>query len=184
MDPQVFFLLESVPPGRLFGLDGQTLVQMVIQLLNVSLLAYVLSRLLYKPVRKFLGDRAERIQDQLQFAEEEKTKATELRSEYEQKVKEIAREKDEILDAARKLAAEKSKEQLDAARDEAESVKVRALKDIEMERERVKDEIKQSIIDVSSTMTAKFLSKNIDADVHEQLFNEAIAELEEISWQS
>jgi len=183
LNPQVFFLLE-IPAGRLFGLDGQTLIQIVIQLLNVSLLAYVLTRLLYKPVRHFLNERTNKIQDQLEFAEEEKTKAMELRTEYEQKVRDIAREKDEILDAARKLAAEKTKEQLDAAKTEAETVKVRALKEIEMERDRVKDEIKKSIIDVSSVMTAKFLTKSIDADVHEQLFNEAIAELEEIPWQN
>jgi len=182
LDPQLFFLLAAEP--RLFGLDFQTLVQIVVQLLNVSLLAYVLTRLLYKPVKKFLYDRTERIQDQIQFAEEEKTKASELRSEYELKVKEIAKEKDEILDAARKLAAEKSKEHLDAAREEAESVKTRALKEIEMERERAKDAMKQSIIDVSSMITAKFLAKNIDANVHEQLFKETIAELEEITWQS
>jgi F0F1-type ATP synthase membrane subunit b/b' len=53
-----------------------------------------------------------------------------------------------------------------------------------MERERAADEMKKSVIEISSAIAAKFLTKSIDADEHEKLFNETLAELEGIAWHS
>ena len=42
--------------------------------------------------------------------------------------------------------------------------------------------MKQAVIDISSLMVTKFLTRTIDADAHEQLFKETMAELEEMAW--
>lgn len=180
MDP--FFLLESLPPGRMFGLDEATIGQMLFLLINVAVLAFVLSKLLYKPVLQILHDRRARILEEVRTAEKDKTEALQLKAQYEQRLQEVEQEKYEILESARKVAAEKSNEQLALARTEAETVKSRALKEIALEQDRVKSEMKQQIIDVSSVMVTKFLARSIDAATHEQLFNETMAELEEIAW--
>ena len=62
------FVLAEIPPGRMFGLDMQTLIQVGPQLLNVGILAFFLSWLLYKPVRAFMAKRSERIAGQLEHA--------------------------------------------------------------------------------------------------------------------
>ena len=182
MDP--FFLLQNVPEGRLFAIDPQALVQMTFVLINAIILAVVLSILLYKPVLKVLHDRRARILDDVESAEKSKAEAHKLKAEYEQIMKDVTREKDDILESARKLAAEKTKEQLAEAKGEAAAVKARAQREIEMEQERAKSEMKQAVINISSVMAAKFLTRTMDADTHEQLFNETMAELEEISWHS
>lgn len=170
--------------GRMFGMDQQTLVQMAFTFANVVVLALILWRLLYKPVREFMLKRTMRIREQLQFAESEQARVAELKSQYEAKLRDIEQEKLEILDSARKLAAERTKQQLDEARIEADSLKARASKEIEMEQERVRDEMKRAIIDCSSSLAAKFLGRNIDTDTHERLFNETMAELEGVQWHS
>ena len=180
MDP--FFLLQSLPPGRLFAIDEQTIAQMVFILINAAVLAFVLSKLLYKPVLKILTDRRERIQAEVESAEQNKADAIKLKAEYEQKMKDITSEKNEILEAARKLASEKSKEQMAEAKSEADALRTRAQKEIELEQERAKSEMKQAVIDISSVMVTKFLTRTIDAEAQEQLFNETMAELEEIKW--
>jgi F-type H+-transporting ATPase subunit b len=177
MEP--LFLLQSLPPERLFAIDEQTLRQMVFILINAAVLAFVLSKLLYAPVLKILTDRRERIRADIETAEESKAEALKLKAEYEQKMKDITAEKNEILEAANKLASEKSRNREAAAKSEAEAIRTRAKKDIELEKERAKGEMKQEIIDISSLMVTKFLNRTIDADVHEQLFNEAMADLEE-----
>lgn len=182
MDPQVFYLLHSMPEPALFGLDLHTIIGMVIHLISVIVLFIFLRKLLHKPVANFLKKREERIEGDLQFAEEEKSMAKALKIEYEQKVKDIEREKSEVLEAARKVAAERAKESEAAAKSEAETIKARALKEVELEQERAKAEVKKAIIDCSSVMVAKFLTKAIDADTQEQLFNETMAELEELAW--
>jgi F-type H+-transporting ATPase subunit b len=171
-----------MPPGRLFGLDDQTLIQIVAHIFNITLFVILLRWLLYKPVREFLKKREERIKGDIDFAEAEKAKANELKLQYEQEVKEIDNEKYEILESARKLAVEKSKESEVAAKAEADAIKARALKEIEMEQDRVKDEVKKTVIDVSTVMVAKFLSGAIDEEAQNRLFDETMAELEEIAW--
>ena len=181
---EMFFLLQNLPPERLFGLDMQTIIQMIAVLLNVCLLAFILSKLLYKPVLQILHDRRARILGEMQTAQKNKEEALELKAEYEQIMKNVAEEKQQILDGARKQALERTQEQLAEARVEAEAVKARAQKEISLEQERAKSELKQTVIDVSSLMAGKFLSKAIDADTHDELFNEVMAELEEIAWHS
>jgi F-type H+-transporting ATPase subunit b len=179
-----FFLLEALPPNRMFALDQQTIVQMIFVLVNAIVLAFVLSKLLYKPVLQILHDRKKRILSDVRAAEEDKAEALKLKAQYEKIMMDVEQEKQEILEAARKAATERKNEQLAEARSEAEAVKARAYKEIEMEQDRAKSEMKQAVINVSSVMVTKFLTQTIDADIHDQLFNETMAELEEISWHS
>ena len=183
-----FYLLLEAPGTswieRVFGLDQQTFSTAIFVLINVSILAFVLTKLLYKPVLNILHERRARILEEVQTAEKEKAEAMKLKAEYEQALKAVEQEKQDILSAARKLAEDKGKEQIAEAKQEAETLKTRAQKDIELEQERVKSEMKQAVIDISTAMTAKFLARNMDESTHEQLFNETMAELEEIAWHS
>jgi F-type H+-transporting ATPase subunit b len=171
-----------VPRGRIFELDQQTVISSLIVLFNVLLLAFVMSKLLYKPVRQFLFDRTSRIHDQLRRAEESESSANALKTEYEQAMKSVDKERNEILEMARKLAADRTREQVAEARHEADAIKSRAMREIDMERERAGDEIKQACIDISALMVSKFLTKEIDAATHERLFTETMAELEGMAW--
>ena len=178
----LFFLLQNVPDGRLFAIDQQALIQMAWVLINAVILAFILSKLLYKPVLNVLKNRRDRIDGEVREAEKSKTDALQLKAEYEQKMKDVEQEKVEILDTARRQAEDRSKERIAEAHTEAATLKARAEKDIELEKERAKSEMKQHIIDASSLMVTKFLSRTMDAEAHEQLFNETMAELEEIAW--
>jgi len=180
----VFFLLDSGNRFYLFSLEPSVFIMQGVLFLNVAILAFILTKLLYKPVKDFLARRAAMIHDEIQTAENEKAKAIELRSQYERKVKEIEEEKIAIMDEARKLAAENRDIQMAAARSEAESVKARAQKEIQIEQDRAKDEMKQAVINISSAMAAKFLSRNIDEETHDRLFDETMAELEGIAWRN
>ena len=179
----MLFLLE-VAPGRLFGLDAQTFIQVGIQLFNAALLAFVMSKLLYNPVRTFMLNRTMGIREQLQQAEENMVKANEMVAQYEAKLREIDAERDELLSAARKVAAEKSKEIIAEAKVEADAIKERAAMNVKIEQDRVKDEMRQAIIDVSSSIAEKFIAHSMDQNTHDKLFNETIAELEEFVWQN
>ena len=178
------FLLEAGPIARMFAIDPQTFSQVGFILVNVAVLAFVMSKLLYKPVTKILEERKARIHEEIETAEKDKVEALKLKEQYEKILKDVEQEKLEILESARKVADERKNEQLAEARTEAENLKNRAKKEIEQEQERAKSEMKQAVIDASSAIAAKFLARNIDAATHEQLFNETMAELEEVAWHS
>jgi F-type H+-transporting ATPase subunit b len=189
LNPQLLFTTLNaalannlVPRGRIFDLDPQTVISSVIVLVNVALLAFIMSKLLYKPVRQFLFDRTNRIRDQIRQAEEAAQSAGAMKAEYEQAMKGVDKERNEILEMARKLAADRTREQVSEARHEAETIKNRAMREIEREREQAGDEIKRAVIDISTLMVSKFLTKEIDAETHERLFAETMAELEGMAW--
>lgn len=184
MNPQAVILLAAESSGRVFALDPQMFIQVGAQLLNASLLAAILTYVLYKPVRGMLAKRTEKIKSQLDRASEDMATANELKLQYEKKLGEIDLERNEILESSHRLAARKARQVLEEAKHEANVIKERAAADIELERERVKDEMRQAIIEVSAAMASKFVSQSIDAEVEDRLFSETMAELEEATWQN
>jgi F-type H+-transporting ATPase subunit b len=162
----------------LLDMDGQMFLDMLPNLLNFILTAAFLTYLLYKPVRKILQARAERVEGEMKDAALSKLSAEELKKHYEQKVKDIETERAEIIEEARKVATEKRNQIVTEAKAEAADVKERANRDIATELEQIKGSVHQSIVDISTEMAAKLIAATIDKKAHEKLFAEAMTELE------
>ena len=176
------YLLFAVPEERMFALDPQMFINAGVQFLNVSVLAAVLYFLLYKPVRNFLRKREERIKSQIDQAKLDMTTANALRSQYEKSVESVSQERSEILEAAHKSALEKSRGILQAGKQEAASIRDRALTDIEREREKAEEALKLYIIDLATAMAEKIVAHSIDRETQERLFRETLMELEDVTW--
>ena len=176
------FLAAAVPEGRMFGLDEQTLWQFAMQFINTAILAAILYFLLYKPVRKFMQARTERIQAQIDRAEEERQAADGLKARYEESLAEIEQERAEILNAAHQAAAQTSKEMLEESKDRALAIKQQAELDILREQEQAKDAFRLHVIELSSAMAAKIIAHAIDKETQDRLFDEALSELEDAKW--
>jgi len=165
---------------RVFGLDQQTLISIAIQLFNVSILAAALSFLLYKPVRRFLQQRIDSIRAQVERVQDDQAMADKLRGYYEQELDGIDQQRLQVLDEAHRLAAEKRELMLAEAKKEAAAIRAKAHADIEAERERVSEEIRLHIIEVATAMAGKFVENSIDEQSHIRLFNETLADLEDM----
>jgi F-type H+-transporting ATPase subunit b len=179
---QILFLTQAVPEGRVFGLDAQTLISIGIQLFNAIILAAALSFILYKPVKEFLQKRTERIQRKIDDAEETMAKANELIAEYDAKIKDIDKERMEILEVARLEAADERKKILEEAKQEAFEIKRRLMESISEDKKRLKEETRLHIIEIASLMAQKYIAQNIDDETQNKLFEEALAELEDAQW--
>ena len=177
-------VLASVPDGRIFGLDGQTLIQIGAQLLNLVILAFFLAKFLYKPVRNALKKREDRVEGELAQAEEEMAKATGLKLEYEQKMQEIQQERDEVIGEARKLAAETSRRLIADAKKDAEALKERTEANIALEWEQAETEMRNAIIEASALMAEKIITFAINKEAQDRLFDETMAGLEGTRWRS
>ena len=87
---------------RLIGFDPQLLHDAVLTGINVFILFFALSYLLFNPVRDVLEKRRKKIADELEQAAADQTKAASLKEEYEAKLKDVNKEAESILEAARK----------------------------------------------------------------------------------
>ena len=89
---------------RLFNLDAQLLFDACVMALSMLVMFTFLSYLLFKPVRKLLEDRKQRVADEQESAKNDRKEAAVYKEEYEQKLKEIDKEAQAILSEARKKA--------------------------------------------------------------------------------
>ena len=174
----MFVLLNTTESLPMFSLDQNTFVMMVPYLISFAVLVFFFAKFLYKPVKEILNKRADRIEADIQDAMESKASAEELKIMYEQKLKDIEVERSAILDDARKEATTRLNQILGDAKTEAQIIRDRADRDIATEQERVKAEIHQAIIDISTDVASKLVSVTIDQKAHDRLFAEAMDELE------
>jgi F-type H+-transporting ATPase subunit b len=165
-------------------LDKQFVIQLVIQLINTCILCFVLAKLLYKPVLNYLNARKQRISNQLDDAAKALSEANTLKEQYELKLTYIENERAEILENARTSANKNSQQILSQAKQEAETIKKRAMLDIEREQEKVKDDVKKQIIQVSSAISEKFIAAKMTDDEQEKLIEDTIKDLEGVKWLS
>ena len=162
----------------LFALDLQTLISVGVQLLNVLILAIVLRFIIYKPVRKFLSNRSEKIKEQLNAAEDGVSNANGLIEQYEQKLSELEAERDGVLEKARSQATAVSENMINEANDEIAALRTLADAEIRREHERIDAEMKEYVISIASHMAGKIIEHSLDENTLDKLFQESIAELE------
>ena len=130
--------------GYVIILNQQTVIQVIIQLINTAILCFILSKLLYQPVLKFLNARKEKISSQIDKTEADMAQAQALKKEYEEKLKNIESERTAILQEARTTALKNSQIIISDAKTEATAIKDRANLEIERAEEKAKDDIKKA----------------------------------------
>ena len=170
--------------NRIFGLDPQLAFQILFHMLAVFLLFVLGSYLLLDPVRKILNDRKERIAREQQEAASARDEALAFKEEYDKKLKEIDRQAEQILSEARRKALAREEEIIQEAREEAARIVSVAHGEAELEKVRVKDEVKQEIIAVAALMSEKIIGASVDQTTQNDLFEQTIKEMGEETWLS
>ena len=153
---------------RLFNLDAQLLFDACVMALSMLVMFTFLSYLLFKPVRKLLEDRKQRVADEQESAKNDRKEAAVYKEEYEQKLKEIDKEAQAILSEARKKAMKTENEIVAEAKEEAARIITRANNEIELERKRALDDMKQEMIAIASAMAGKVVAASIDTSVQDE----------------
>lgn len=184
MQNEIWFLAQALPEGRVFGLDGQTLMDIGIQLFNGILLAVILGAILYNPVKEFMQKRTESIQEKLDDSDATMLTAKNLIDEYEEKIENINQERISILEEARSQAQEESEIIRQEAKLEVAQTRERMQKSMEAEKKRIQDESRLYIIETAALMAEKYVASSISEEDHTKLFEEALTDLEESKWQS
>jgi F-type H+-transporting ATPase subunit b len=172
----------TIPDGRVFGLDSQTFISVVVHLVNLVILAFVMSKLLYKPVREFLYNRSHRIDDQLRHARDEKAAAEKLRIEYEGKLGEISAERGRVLEEARREAEEQRDRVIADAQAEAGAMRAATEEEIAKMKADARDEMRKTIIDTSAAMAEKIVARALDESAFDELFSQTVSDLEDSTW--
>lgn len=184
MNPQYIVLAAVDTSSRLIEFSPRTLFEWAVMLVNFFIIVGVLSYFLFEPISKFLNDRTQRIKNQIDDAKDQNIKAAELRSQYEAKLEAIEQEAAGILKDARTKAKQNEQEIISAARAEADEIRKRSHIEIQLEQERVKDEMKKEMIEVATIMASKFVASSMDDVQQNELINQIINEAGDVQWLS
>lgn len=169
---------------RLFDLDLQLIADSVLMIIAVFVLFLVASYFLFNPVREMLAKRQAKIKDELDSAAKDKEDAATLRAQYEEKLKGIDKEAEEILSDARKRALENENRIIAQAKEEAAAIMERARVEAQLEKQKAADDVKREMVVLASLMAGKVVKASIDTTVQESLVNETLKEIGESTWLS
>jgi len=166
------------------GFDAQLLFDSFVTAINVFILFFGLSYMLFNPVREVLEKRKQKIAGELKNAADDKQAAHAMKEEYETRLREVKLEAEAILEEARKQARQREAEILAQAKEEADRIVKRGNREVELERKKALDDMKEQIISIASAMAGKVVASSIDLTVQDALIDETLREMGESTWQS
>lgn len=169
---------------RLLGFDAQLLFDVFITGINIFILFFALSYLLFQPVQDALEKRKQKIAGELKNAADKEQTAGVMKEEYEAKLRRADKEAEAILEDARKKAKQREAEIIAQAKEEAGRIVDRGSREVELERKKALDDMKEQIVTIASAMAAKVVAASIDTTIQDTLIDETLKEMGEGTWQS
>ena len=153
--------------------------QIVISLLNLTILFLILKKLLWAPVKKMVADREALAQKELDAASEERRAASAERVKWEEKMAGAQDEADVIIKKAVAKADRRSEVIINTAKERADGIVNQAKLEAELEQKKAESEMKQEIIDLSSLLAGRMLKREINENDHRELIDDFIEQIGE-----
>lgn len=151
---------------------------LVINLASIVVLFLIVRRLAYKPVKKYLDERKQRLFDEEEKARELTKSAEEAKAKYEQLISNGEEIKLEKIKHAEIEAREKSQAIIDGANERAKEIIETAQKHGEESYQRALENGRDKIMDISLTVAQKLLERNINTDDNKKAVEAFLAELD------
>ena len=169
--------------GLLTALDkfesfvGVNFWTMIFAWVNLLILYLFLRKLLFKPVKNMIDSRQKEIDDLYADAESSKSDAASLKSEYEGKIASANEESEEIVKNAIRKAQLKEEEILKEANAKAARVLERAEEQVELEKRRAVNEVKDEISEMAIGIATAVIGRDVSEEEHRALIDDFIQKL-------
>lgn len=147
---------------------------MIFAWINLLILYLFLKKLLFKPVKNMIDTRQKEIDDMYSNAEEAKTGAEAMKVEYEKKLERASEESEEILKKAVRRAQLREEEILRDANAKAQRVLERAEEQVELEKRRAINEVKDEVSEMAIGIAAAVIERDVNKDEHESMIDDFI----------
>jgi len=146
------------------------------QIINFVLLLVLLYFIGYRPIRKMLDERSNKIKEGIDQAELAKEAAARAEEEVQRRLDEARKDGQLILAQAAEIGERLKAEAREEARREAEALIVRARAEIGMERDEAIDKLRQEFADLAILAAEKVINETLDKERHRRLIEEVLEE--------
>ena len=157
---------------------------MIMVLISTFLIIIIVKKFFWNYLREYLKNREAFIQGQLDESAANLKASDELKLQYEEKLAGAKNEANEIISNASTNAKNEANEIVNAAKLQAEAIKEKAQAEIEHEKSKVRNEMKEQISEVAFMAAQKVVEKELDEEVHKKYVEDFIKEAGEEEWQA
>jgi len=155
------------------GLDLATFIgQLVSFLILLGLLIYVG----YKPIRKMLDERANRIEESMEQAEATKQEYERAKVAVQEQISKARQEGQALISQATQVGDRLKEEAKEEARKEAQAIVGRTRVELERERDKAIDDLRREFVDTAILAAEKVINEALDKEKHRKLIEEALEE--------
>jgi len=159
------------------GANQVALGDMLFILISFIVLALLVKHFAWGPVTKMMDARSEKITGDLDYADQERSRAEKLAKEREDALKNSRAEAVEIVNKAKESGETQKKSIVSDAHSEAEEVRQRAKSDAAKAKEDAMAGAQNDIANLSLEIASKVISKELNADDQKSLIDSYIKEL-------
>lgn len=151
--------------------------EILVALISFLVLFVILGKFAFPPVTKMLDERADKIRESLEKAEETRVEAERLLEEYRVQMAEARAEAGKVIEQGRTVAENMKNEIVAKAREEAEAEKSKAIEAIKAEKLAAMAELQASVAELSVAVAGKIIGQKLSAADHAALIERSIAEV-------
>jgi len=155
---------------------GINLPGLIVQLVNFTLLLFVLRLVLYKPILKMLDQRRERIAESLQAADSMKQQAAAAETQVQEELAKARVEGQALIAAAQQNASRIQEDARTQAKTEADALVARARQEIELERDNAIARLRSEFADLTVSAAEKVINQSLDRSAHQRLIEETLSQ--------
>lgn len=148
-------------------------------LANTVALFLVLKKFLFQPVLKMIADRQQEIDDLYLDANNAKSSAQQMETEYRQKLEAAAQTGERMVKEAVARGQSREEEILRLANAEADAIRAKAAADIAQEKKKALNDAKNEISDLALAIAGKVVGRELTGDDQSRLVDRFIDELGE-----
>ena len=158
------------------GFLGLTVPNFIGQLINFIILLTLLILFGYKPIRRMLDERSNRIRQSMEQAEATKQEYENARIEVDKRISK-ARDEGQLMVGQAEKAGERIKEEARReARKEAQAIVEKTKTEIQRERNNIINELRKEFVDTAILAAEKVISDSLDKEKHRLLIEKTLEE--------
>lgn len=148
-----------------------SIVEMLLHILNIVVLFFFLRWLLYKPVIKFLNNRSDSIQRQIDEAAKMQTDAEQLKAQCEEMMASAHDLAAQIINQGRTLADDQAKQIITDAEAEAKETRERTKRAIAQQKKQAILDMRQEITRLAVEIAGKVLEREVSYEDNKDIIN-------------
>jgi F-type H+-transporting ATPase subunit b len=170
----------SPPPGEGSQLPPTDWGLQIWTLVSFVVLLVLLSKFAFKPIAQALDRRGESIKKSIEEAEKQRAEAKKLMDDYQKQLADARNEAGKIIEEARQLGERVRKEVVDKSNAEASAAVQRAQEEIQRQKEKGIQEMKDTVAALSIQIASRVIEKELDEATHRQLVENLIKDLNKV----